>query len=78
MSVVIEVTDWAKQQRFYEMSDSDVKKMMTLPREDRKDFFDHYSSPVQIHGYIEIDLFLPIYTDEDWDDCEADYEKWAA
>ena len=68
--LIVEVTDWNLAPRFYEADLDDLKIMMMLPREHRKERFKEISKPAKVHTDNDADIYLPIYTDDDWEEHE--------
>ena len=74
--LIVEVHDWNFLVRYYGISKADLKILMMRPRADRKDLFRQFTKPVKVHCESEVDIYLPIYTDDDWDEHEELYREY--
>lgn len=74
--MIVSVTDWNLNLRFYEVPDDKFNEMMKLPRDGRKDFFKEHSKMAYVHCETEAEWWLPVYTDTDgseWEEFEECY-----
>lgn len=74
--MVVEVIDWNLRMRYYQVATSDLKILMAGPRSERKKMFRTISTPTRVHCESEADIFLPIYTDDDWDEHEEIFREY--